>query len=303
MLSVLERAGCFVAVILMGYLLRRVHFFEKEDFKVISKIVIRITLTASIVVNFSGQTLDYSTLILIPVAFCFGILMMATGYLLGRVKGREEAAFGLLNSSGCNIGNFVIPFAQSFLSPASVMAVSLFDTGNSPICLGGAYSVARSVRDTEHRFSVKPILRTLAHSAPLIAYVAMTLLGIFRITLPSPAVNLARIIGNANPFLAMLMLGVGFELTADRTRIGTVLRILLPRYGIGLALSVCSYLFLPLALPVRQALAILFLSPVSSAAPAFTAEMKGDYGLASAVNSLSILISIVLIVTALILIS
>ena len=90
-LSVLERAGCFVAVILMGYLLRRVHFFEKEDFKVISKIVIRITLTASIVVNFSGQTLDYSTLILIPVAFCFGILMMATGYLLGRGKGREEA--------------------------------------------------------------------------------------------------------------------------------------------------------------------------------------------------------------------
>ena len=95
MLSVLERAGCFVAVILMGYLLRRVHFFEKEDFKVISKIVIRITLTASIVVNFSGQTLDYSTLILIPVAFCFGILISSLD-LLVKVNGfpRRGNLFG-----------------------------------------------------------------------------------------------------------------------------------------------------------------------------------------------------------------
>ena len=45
----------------------------------------------------------------------------------------------------------------------------------------------------------------------------------------------------------------------------------------------------------------LFLSPVGSAAPGYTAAMHGDYGLASAINSFSILISIVLIVTALVL--
>jgi len=49
-------------------------------------------------------------------------------------------------------------------------------------------------------------------------------------------------------------------------------------------------------LEVRQALLILAFSPIASAAPAFTAEMDGDVGLSSAVNSISIVVSIVIIV-------
>ncbi len=44
------------------------------------------------------------------------------------------------------------------------------------------------------------------------------------------------------------------------------------------------------------------LAPIASTAPAFTAELKGDFGLSSAVNSISILISIVLITGSLLLI-
>ena len=48
---------------------------------------------------------------------------------------------------------------------------------------------------------------------------------------------------------------------------------------------------------------ISVMSPIASAAPAFTAQLKGDYELASAVNSFSILISIVFIVIALMIIA
>ena len=47
---------------------------------------------------------------------------------------------------------------------------------------------------------------------------------------------------------------------------------------------------------------ILCFSPIASAAPAFTGDLKGDVGLASAVNSISIVVSIVLIVAVLLLI-
>jgi hypothetical protein len=56
---------------------------------------------------------------------------------------------------------------------------------------------------------------------------------------------------------------------------------------------------LPFELAVRQALVILCLSPIPSIAPAFTGELGGNIGLSSAVNSFSIVISIVLIITAL----
>jgi hypothetical protein len=41
-------------------------------------------------------------------------------------------------------------------------------------------------------------------------------------------------------------------------------------------------------------------SPIASAAPAFTGDLKGDVGLSSAINSISIVCSIVIIVSLLV---
>ncbi len=302
MVDILVRAGCFVAIILMGFLLRRKGFFKKEDFYILSRIVIKITLTAAIVTNFAGRELELSLLVLILIGFAFGVILIATACLLNRSRSSRDRAFAVLNGSGVNIGNFVIPFAQGFLGPAGVMAVSLFDVGNSLICLGGAYSVASMIQEERTRFSPLPMLRAMAKSIPLLTYIIMSALAFLHIGLPSPVVQLAGIIGNANAFLAMLMLGVGFNISWNRSQAMDVLRILLPRYLLGIALAALCYYLLPLPLAYRQGLVIPFLGPIASAAPAFTAEMKEDYGLASAVNSLSILVSIALIIIALLLI-
>ena len=299
MANILTRAGCFAAIILMGYLLRRVGFFKKEDFALLSRIVIKITLTAAIVTNFAGREMEGSLLILVLIGFLFGAILMAVAYLMNIKRTLGDKAFAMLNIAGVNIGNFVLPFAQGFLGPAGVMAVSLFDVGNSFICLGGAYSIAGQVKDGGKRFTLMPILKAMGQSAPLIAYVVMSLLAVFHLNLPSPVVELAGIIGSANAFLAMLMLGVGFHLEANRKQIMDVAKILVPRYLIGIALAALCYAFLPLEAAYRQALVIPFLGPIASAAPAFTAQLKGDWGLASAINSLSILISLALIVGAL----
>ena len=74
----------------------------------------------------------------------------------------------------------------------------------------------------------------------------------------------------------------------------------LPFVIAGLAvLALVFYFLLPFRLEVRQALVILVFSPIASAAPAFTGELKSDVGLASALNSMSIICSIVIIVVLL----
>ena len=69
--------------------------------------------------------------------------------------------------------------------------------------------------------------------------------------------------------------------------------------GVGVSLALLFYFTLPFELRVRQTLAILALSPIGSAVPVFTAELGEDEGLSSAINSIAIVISIVLIVTLL----
>ena len=79
MADILTRAGCFIAIILLGMVLRRVGFFKQEDFYVLSKIVVKITLTAAIVKSFVGRELEPSMIILTLIGFGFGVLLIVLG--------------------------------------------------------------------------------------------------------------------------------------------------------------------------------------------------------------------------------
>ncbi len=298
MQEILARAGCFVAIIILGYVLRKVGFFEEKDFKVLSKIVLKITLPATIVCSFSGKQIDPAMLALGLLGLGGGIIYMSLGFLLNRKAGREQQAFEIINTSGYNIGNFTLPFVQSFLGSSGVIVTSLFDTGNSVVCLGGAHSVASIVKNGD-KFSIKTIGKAMMKSVPFLTYVIMLTLNVLHISLPATVVSFAEIIANANAFVAMLMVGVGFKLTGDRKQAGTIARIIAVRYSIALLIALGCYFVLPLPVEMRQTLVILAFSPIASAAPAYTEQLKGDVGLSSAVNSISIVCSIIFIVGAL----
>ena len=298
MLEILTRAGCFIAIILLGYFLKKIGVFKEEDFNVLSKVVLKITLPAAIVYSFSGKEIAPTLLTIALLGLGGGLIYMGAGWLLNRRRGKEQQAFEILNTSGYNIGNFTMPFVQSFLGPVGVITTSLFEAGNSFVSLGGAHSVATMVKDGG-KFSVKRIVKALAKSVPFDCYVIMTVLCLLHISLPTHIVSFAEIVANANAFAAMFMIGVGFKLSGDRSKLGCILRVLTVRYGVAIVLACVFYFYLPFALEVRQTLMLLVFAPIPSSAPAFTGEMKSDVGLSSAINSLSIVISIVFMVAIL----
>jgi predicted permease len=298
MLDIIMRAGSFIAIIVMGYLLKKIGFFRQEDFGLLSKISIRITLPCAIITSFAGKQIDPQLLILVLLAIGAGVVYLTAGYLVNRKNSPEEKAFAMLNLTGYNIGTFVIPFAQSFLGSLGVIAVSIFDTGNAVMCLGGAFSLACMVKDGTG-FSVKRILKALGKSVPFVTYIIMLTMNLIKLEVPSFVLSVAGIGSNANAFMAMLMIGVGFKLEGKRSQYAVLAKMLLIRYGFALIFALLLYYGLPFALEVRQALVILAFAPVGSAVPAFTGEMKGDVGLSSAFNSMTMVISIVIIVSLL----
>ncbi len=298
MADILMRAGSFVSIILLGYFLKKIGFFKQEDFTILSRITIRITLPATIITSFAGKEIDMAMLSLVFLAIGCGLIYIAIGFLINRRKPKEQQAFEMLNLPGYNIGTFVIPFAQSFLGPLGVIAVSLFDTGNAVICLGGAYSLASMVKEG-NGFSLRRIGKALASSVPFVCYVIMLTMNLLKIPVPNLVLSAAGIIGNANAFMAMLMIGVGFKLEGSKSQTGTVVKLLAIRYGVAAVFALIFYYLLPFALEVRQALVILAFSPIGSAVPGFTGELKGDVGLSSALNSIAMVISIVIIVVLL----
>ena len=112
MLDNLMRAGCYASIIAIGYCLRRLGFFKEGDFSLLSRIVLKITLPAAIISNFSGKELDVTMLALILVGMAPNVVYILTGYLMEKRFGRERQAFSMQNLQGYNIGNFTMPFIQ-----------------------------------------------------------------------------------------------------------------------------------------------------------------------------------------------
>ena len=301
MLNVLTRAGCFIAIILLGYFLKKIGLFKDSDFSVLSKIVLKITLPAVIITNFANKELDPSMFIFSLLSILFGGIYILLGFLFNIGKNKEQKAFEILNFPGYNIGCFALPFVQSFLGPAGMIATFLFDIGNGFICLGGAFSIASMVKDGS-RFSPMRIVRTLSKSVPFILYMFMPMLCLARIPVPDFITSLAEIIGSGNAFLSMLMIGVGFRLTANKEQTGAIVRVLSVRFGFAAVFALICYFLLPYPLEVRKALLLLVFSPIGTAVPAFTGEMKSDVGLSSAINSISIICSIIFMVSILLLV-
>ena len=299
MLDILTKAGCYIAIIVLGMVLRAIGFFKEEDFSVLSKIVIRITLPAVIISGAAGRQINLSLLTLALLGMGGGVIYVIVGYLMNARKGKSWQAFGLLNLAGYNIGNFALPFTQSFLGATGVLTTSLFDIGNAFVCLGGAYGVASAVK-AGNGFDWKRVVKALSCSVPFLAYVVTASMNLLHIPIPGFVASCAGTIAQANAFLAMLMIGVGLKLDLKREQLGYIAKFLLVRYAIATVLALAYYFLLPFDLEMRQTLVILAFAPIGSAVPGFTAELGEDTGLSCSINSMAILVSIVIILALLV---
>ena len=292
MVEVLTRAGCFIAIILLGYFLKKIGLFKDSDYSVLSTVVLKITLPAAIITNVANKDIDLSLFTITLLGFVFGLIYVAAGFLLNLRNTKEQRAFGILNLPGYNIGCFAMPFVQSFLGPTGVIATSLFDIGNAFVCLGGSFSIAKMVKDGG-RFSLVRIIKTLLKSIPFLMYVIMPILCIAHVKIPSAVTTFVGIVGDANPFLAMFIIGVGFKMNANKSQIGSIIKILSVRYSVALLLALIVYFVLPFNPEIQKVLMLLCFAPIGALVPAFTAELGEDYGLSNAINSVSIICSII----------
>ncbi|MGG3735302.1 hypothetical protein ABET14_09070 [Heyndrickxia coagulans] len=125
-------------------------------------------------------------------------------------------------------------------------------------------------------------------------YLIMLALSLLHITLPAGVTAFTGIIGQANGFLAMLMIGIGFELRLEKSQVAGILKAVIIRYGMAILFAAFFYFLLPLPLEVRLVLVIIAFAPISAVCTAFTQKCGGNVAMSSTLNSLSILISIVL---------
>lgn len=295
-MSYLIRPASYVLVIALGVLLRRVGFFGPDDHRLISRIMVNITLPCAIVQAFDGFSRDVTMFMIVLIGFLCAFLPMLLMYLMTRGVDTRLRVYRMLNIGGYNIGCFSLPLVQAFFGGTGAVAACMFDTGNAVMMTGGSYAMTSTLLHTggAQRESAREIALKFVRSVPFDTYMVLLLLAALDVPIPQAVFELTRPAGQANAFIAMLMIGMMFEPAHDPRLLAETARELLWRYAFAVAFALVIYFAAPFSLVVRQTLAVLCFAPLSSLAPIYTDRCHSDAALASFTNSASIAVSLVL---------
>ena len=298
MAQVLLKSSSFLAIMLLGALLRRFRFFGAGDYRIVMKLVLNITLPAAVITGFASYRPEPALLLCTVMGFAFNWATLLLAALCSRGKHRSIRAVWLNSVPGYCIGAFALPFVQSFLPPAGVVSCCLFDAGSALMCSGGTYAVSQVILSKDGKVGLGHMGRSLLSSRPFLTYVVMLILSLAGIMIPKPVVDFLSPIASANTFLSMMMVGMMFDTQLDRAALKNAAGMVLMRVCAAAA-AACGCLLLPLPMEVRQALAIAVCAPVSFTSTALSERAGGDPALAACVSSLTIPISVTVIIALL----
>lgn len=298
MLVVLSKAIAFVLIILIGYMCKRRGVFAPTDYQLVSKIVLNITLPCAVISSFAHFQLDLSLLAAVALGLSGNCVMLFVALMLTRRETLAAKIFYIFSLAGYNIGCFTLPFAQAFLTPFAVVALCMFDVGNSIMCTGMTYALTAScigyADGHKDRFSMKSIAEKLLHSAPFVVYISMLILSLVGVQFPKSVYTFTDIVGAANPFLSMLMIGMMFEIKLDKQAMGYVKELFSVRYLISLVCAGAFIYFAPFKQEVNYVIALAFMAPCTIIGPIFVEKLGGNVQLASLFNSMTIITSVIL---------
>lgn len=295
LLSILSRAVGFLLIIYLGYFLKHRQVFRREDGAKLSVILMNVTLPCSILS--SEHQLTFTSQLLIPffLGMLGNLLLDGIGYYFEKSHEPEAKAIALIQSSGFNIGTFVLPFVMAFFPSRYIMTVLLFDIGNSIMCIRGNYLMAERIIGGQQKESLLALAKKVFASIPLCTYLLVLVISLLHISIPQGILNFTSIAGNANPFLAMFMIGVMVDFHIEKSAAASLVRRLLQRFGFMAVLSALLYLFLPVNLAAKQMMVLCLFAPISTLGPVYAMQLGSKSAEPANLNSLSIFVSIIIL--------
>ncbi|WP_323090220.1 AEC family transporter [Allobaculum sp. JKK-2023] len=300
MSSVLIKICGYLVIIALGYLLRELKLFRKEDAKLLGTLIISVTLPGALIRNSGAIVIGPE----FPLLFTFGIIAsivtLAAGFLLaGRKREPRTSAF-MLTVSTFNLGAFLLPFVELFFPGTGVGYLCMFDSANSVMGLGVSYALAKAASSPQEPLTLKSVFKTLVHSIPFMTYVFLFVLAACHLRLPDVVLEYAGTIGNANAFLTMFMIGLLIEFRLPKQEIKEIIQVCLTRWIVVACLGICVFI-LPDVDPLLKTITILCLfAPVAAAAVPYSISCgyQGDLvGMVSTITMAFSVVSILLIVS------
>lgn len=287
-------------MISLGWFLTHKCWFSGNSSKLLSNLVVKVSLPAYMISNLMG-TYDKNKLMSLGSGLLVPFLTMGLSYVIAmviaaiiKVEPKRRGIFCSMFSLSNTI--FVgLPVNLALFGEESVPFVLLYYIGNTTLYWTiGVYGISRDGGTNGSRiFSLENIKRVF--SPPLIGFLSAIVLIMLEITLPDFILDTCKYIGNLTTPLSMLFIGIVIhsvklrDIRPDRGMVAVLIgRFLVTPF---MVIALCRVLALPLLM--KKVFVIQAAMPVMTQTSIIAEAYKADFEYAAVVTTVTTIISLI----------
>lgn len=301
MADILFNTFIYLLIIAIGYGLKKWKLVGPGAADTVMTLVINLTLPALLINSSAGATLSVSMLLYLVLGLLVNIIGLLIGFLTSRKKETPLLrGVTMLSTAGIDVGNFVLPFIKTFYPGTGVLDLCIFNIGNTVMNSGCNYAAAARVSASGKPFGLKDVCKKLFSSVAFDAYLLIIFMAVTGLPWPDRFLEITGIIGDANIFLVMIMLGLKLEFHLEKEEKPLFFKILASRLSLAILMTVGT-LFLPIPRVAKIVLIAAYFGPTSSISNVFSRNLGYQGSLSAQVNVITIFIAMALITAIMIL--
>lgn len=284
-----------LAIILLGFLLKKFNYITEKEGKVISKFLMHTTFPALMIISTAKVKLDTS-LLLIPL-FCIALSgsMVIIGWFWFAKYPNNLRGILTMATGGMNVGLFGFPIIEGLFGKESLVYAVMFDIGNTIITFGVVYPIGTYFSSNHKGLpNAKQLIKKIFGLPPVMGMVIGLLINVSKVEMPPLFFDFLDVLAKANKPLVLLLMGIYLSFALDKKEMFAISKVLLIRYAVGILFVILLYYILPHNTLMYSVLIICVVLPSGMTILPFSDELNYDSRIAGTLINISLFISFLL---------
>ncbi|MER0441543.1 AEC family transporter [Emticicia sp. W12TSBA100-4] len=284
-----------LAIIGVGFFLKKYNFITEKEGKTISKFLMHTTFPALMIVSTARVKLDTS-LFLIPL-FCiiFCTIMIAVAWIWFTKYPNDLRGVLTMGAGGLNVGLFGFPIIEGLFGKEAMVYAVMFDIGNTIMTFGVVYPIG-SYFSANHKGLPEfgTLMKKIFRLPPVLGMVIGLLINVSDIEMPTLFFDFLDTIAKANKALVLLLMGIYLSFELNKKQMIAISKVLVIRYAVGILFVLGIYFSLSHDSLLYAVLIVCVMLPSGMTILPFSDELNYDSRIAGTLVNISLLISFVL---------
>jgi malate permease and related proteins len=283
-----------LALIMVGYCLKRMNIINENDGKILSKFFMHTTFPALVLLSFWRVRIEPQLLLVPCMGLAFGSTLVGIGWLVFRNYPTKLRGMLTMGAGGMNTMLFGLPIVEAIWGRDVLAYLVMFDIGNTVVSFCVSYPIGNYLSMSGQSTGIaKKIFNKVIRLMPFQAMIIGLIFNALHIALPDLATTFLETLAKGNKPIVLILMGIYLRFVVEKQQILAVSKVLWIRYLTGLLVAGLLYALMPPSAG-RSVLMICVILPAGLTLLPFSNELNYDANIAAMIINWSLIISFLL---------